>query len=224
LEKLQPLKSWWSLIPLLLQISLALVSCAAPRYTLYTVDFALRSQIPESKSCAQCPTGEFCGDMTNQQSIICVSTACLALGNPGTSLLRWHSMIRLPWQKSGPFVEHYESYQPDNGAWHYFRVLWQFTWCIHHGLLLMLSVHTLIRMRQVPKAEMDERFPFNGGTSRRIFIACGLSASRLVLVFNVSSIKYHFLYCAATSMLWISVLKLSQSDDRRIWSQHHCDA
>ncbi len=65
----------------------------------------------------------------------------------------------------------------------------------------MFSVHTLLRMRQVPKAELDERFPFNGGTSRHIFAAYGLSASRLVLFFNVNTIKYHFFYCVATSML-----------------------
>ncbi len=111
LKKMQPLKSWWSLIQLLLQILLALVSCAAQRFTLYTVDFALRAQLPESKSCAQSPSGEFCGDKTNQESIVCVSTACLTLGNTGISFLRRHSMIRLPWQKPGPFVEHYESYE-----------------------------------------------------------------------------------------------------------------
>lgn len=146
------------------------------------------------------------------------------LGTPGYLFcadIRWSDY---PDKNRGLLLSIMNLMKPDNGAWHYFRELWEFTWCIHHGLLLMLSVHTLIRMRQVPKAELDERFSFNGGTSRRIFIACGLSGSRLVLFFNVSTIKYHFLYCVATSMLWISVPCLCSSDDRRICSQHHCNA
>jgi len=114
LEKMQRRKSWSSPIPLLLQISLALVSCAAPRFTLYTVDFALRAQLPESKSCAQCPSEGFRAHPTVQTSFNEVQCAYMRLGSFWINIIRRDSRCPAHGKKRAPFVEHHESRQTKN--------------------------------------------------------------------------------------------------------------